>query len=215
MISYPNGDFGGPKDINTLLTHYDLYPTLLDFAGVNISSVKAKQNLEGLSFKSLLETSAPANEKAPQAFDERIILVTTQRVEEPSLDSPIVLMTQKWRYVVIKNQEELFDIENDLGQDNNVAADHPEILTYFREALPKVWADNSERFGTRQRIVIGNDKENPSRLNGMDWSATYKERVVGSPGFAPPGDANKKGGWKRNPEQYKPLPSALYNFQNL
>ncbi|MGJ8561363.1 MAG: arylsulfatase [Litorimonas sp.] len=207
LIRYPNGNFGNPKDINTLLTHYDLYPTLLDFASIDISAVKQKQDLDGLSFKPLLKASEPADKTTIDAFEDRIIMVTTQRVEEPSLERPIVLMTQKWRYVVIKNQEELFDIENDLGQDNNVGPDHPDVLAYFRDALPKVWADNSERFSTRQRIIIGNDQENPARLSGMDWSAIGGTDVPGNPGFAPGGKI--KGGWFDNPEKYKPLPWSL------
>lgn len=218
FISYPNGNLGQPRDIDTLTTHYDLYPTLLEFAGIDVEAIKTQQQheLDGLSLKDLF--SVQDETEINQAFLSRTIMVTNQRVDEPSIERPMVLMTQKWRYVTNakdskrnpKKKEQLFDIANDPHQDHDVSAQHPEVITDFRQQLKQVWQDNSTRFGTRQLIVVGNDHENPARLNGMDWvEAPTTFSVPVYPGFKPLHEEKQRNAWLNKEEQFNPLPWSL------
>lgn len=214
FISYPNGNLGQPRDIDTLTTHYDLYPTLLEFAGIDVEKIKQQQELDGLSLKTLLSGENANKEQ----LASRTIMVTNQRVDEPSIERPMVLMTQKWRYVTnakdsIRNpnkKEQLFDIAKDPHQDHDVSVQYPEVIADFRQQLKQVWQDNSTRFGTRQLIVVGSDHENPARLNGMDWieaPKTYDVPVY--PGFKPLHDEEQKWAWLNKEERFKPLPWSL------
>ncbi|WOH38142.1 arylsulfatase [Thalassotalea fonticola] len=211
FISYPNGNLGQPRDIDSLTAHFDLYPTLLEFAGIDVDKIKQKQELDGVSLKGLIEGQQ-------DNIADRTIMVTNQRVDQPNIDRPMVLMTQRWRYITNakgsarnpKLKEQLFEIANDPHQDHDVSDEYPEVVADFRQQLKQVWLDNSTRFGTRQLIVVGSDDENPARLNGMDWiEAPNTFDVPVYPGFKPLHHEIQKNAWLNKESQFKPLPWSL------
>jgi hypothetical protein len=75
-------------------------------------------------------------------------------------------MTDRWRLV---NGTELYDIKADPGQKNNIASGRPAVVEELREAYEEWWAGVSERFDEYCEIIIGSDKQNPTRLMSHDW----------------------------------------------
>jgi len=78
-------------------------------------------------------------------------------------------MTDKWRLV---NGKELYAIQKDPGQKNNVADKNPEVVKKLRAEYDKWWEHTSGKFGEYCPIVIGDDNENPTRLTSHDWHSS-------------------------------------------
>ena len=57
----------------------------------------------------------------------------------------------------------------DPAQENNIANEHPEIVEILRQNYERWWADVSQRFDEYCEIIIGSEKENPTRLMSHDW----------------------------------------------
>ena len=66
------------------------------------------------------------------------------------------------------NGKELYDIKADPGQENDIAQEHPQVVANLRTEYENWWTDTSKRFLEHCPIVIGSDKENPSRLGSHD-----------------------------------------------
>jgi hypothetical protein len=75
-------------------------------------------------------------------------------------------MTERWRLV---GGRELYDIQSDPGQKEDVAARHPDVVERLRGAYEAWWRDVSERFDEYSHIVLGNEAEDPVRLSSFDW----------------------------------------------
>jgi hypothetical protein len=73
---------------------------------------------------------------------------------------------QRWRLV---GDRELFDIDADPGQQRDVAAQHPAVVSDLRQAYEDWWKDVSMRFNEYSHIVLGDNAENPVRLSSFDW----------------------------------------------
>jgi hypothetical protein len=75
-------------------------------------------------------------------------------------------MTQRWRLI---NGRELYDIQADPEQKNDLAAANQEVVEKLRRFYEKLWADLSKGFDDYCRIIIGSDEQNPTRLMSHDW----------------------------------------------
>jgi len=113
FIRWPNGELTGGRDIDQLVAHYDLLPTFVDLFGFDFIPVKP---LDGRSFKPLLY-DANAN------WTNRILYMDTQRKQNLIKYKTYTVMDDNWRLV---NGSELYDINADLGQTENVFDQHPE-----------------------------------------------------------------------------------------
>jgi len=142
-------------DVGQLTAHIDILPTLTDLCGLPSPKGVA---FDGKSIAPLL--------KGRGDWPERTLFVHSQRIEHPQKWRKSSVMTERWRLV---NGKELYDIKADPAQKTNVAADHPDVVARLRKAYEAWWDDHSGRFGEYCRIVLGSDKENPSRLTGHDW----------------------------------------------
>ena len=156
FIRWPAGGLGGGKDIGRLTAHIDLLPTLIALCGLpQPKDVK----FDGTSLAPLLRS---ANADWP----DRILVTDSQRIEHPEKWRKSAVMTDHWRLV---NGRELYDIHADAGQKNDVANEHSDVVQKLRRAYEDWWADVSQRFDEYCEIVIGSDKENPTRLTSHDW----------------------------------------------
>jgi len=86
-------------------------------------------------------------------------------------------MTNEWRLVSNEGKNgvpkhELYAIKEDPKQENDVLADHPEVVERLKAFYEEWWADIAPTFGDPARIHIGNPAENPSRLTSHDWITT-------------------------------------------
>jgi len=187
LIQWPEG-FKGNRKIDTIASHIDVLPTLLDACGLKIPE---HPFLDGVSLIPLL-SGKDINWKDRRLFFQchrglvpkryQNCTVITQRYKmvgypntfndeylKPSLDNPIL---------------ELYDLLEDPGEENNIAESHPEILKSLRIDYDKWFKDVK---GTRQFIPgiihIGSDFENPTHLCRYQDSAYYNEKPTGWPVF--------------------------------
>ncbi|RUL86116.1 arylsulfatase [Tautonia sociabilis] len=156
FLRWPGGGLSGGRDVDRLSAHLDLLPTLIDLCGLSPP--------EGVAFDG--KSLAPLLRAEEADWPERVLVVESQRVENPIKYRQCAVMTERWRLV---NGAELYDIEHDPGQSRDVADEHPEVVSVLRDQYERWWADVSREHGQVARIVLGSDRENPSRLTCHDW----------------------------------------------
>jgi len=162
FIRWPGGRITPGLDIKRLTAHVDIMPTLAELCG--IATPKAK--LDGKSLVPLLRGK-------DAGWGDRVLVTDSQRIEDPVKWRKSATMTDRWRLV---NGKELYDMPADAGQKNNVADQHPEVVTRLRKAYDAWWADVSKQFGQYVPIIIGSPKENPTRLTSHDWHSPGAQR---------------------------------------
>ncbi|WP_158972756.1 arylsulfatase [Paraglaciecola sp. L3A3] len=203
FIRWPNGNLGKPGEFSDLSAHVDLLPTLLDLVGIEDQSI----DTDGISLASLLKDGT--------ALPDRTMVVTNQRVLNPSPQRPYSVMQGNWRYVhgVETGGVELFDLSNDPGQQNDISEQHPERVAAMTKAYEKWWQHTTGKGTPTTRPIVGSDHENPSRLTGMDWLSPNTGQVPWWPGFGT--DKWGKGhGWVGNEDKFMVSPWALKVDQN-
>lgn len=202
-IKWPAGNIGGGKDINTLVAHYDLFPTFVDLLGLHYHSAKP---LDGKSMVPLLKAvqsgvSDVANKgtsivaKAAN-WPNRILFMDTQRMMDLCKYRKYTVMDQSWRLV---NGDELYDMRTDLAQKHNVYKEHPEVVARLAEGYEHWWSSiMSEKVDQRYApIVLGTPFENPSRLTAHDIHTAKLGRAWNQNGVRHP-DLGVHGYWKVN-----------------
>lgn len=157
FIHWKNGGISSGTDINDLVAHYDIMPTLIDMCDLELSKEIA---FDGTSMKPLLEGNS-------EDFDGRVVVVNNQQSKEVPIPwSKTVLMKDCWRLV---NGTELYDIEKDPYQKNNLADRFPGKVEELREDYSKWWDDIAPTYHNVPHFIVGNDAENPVTLFCHDW----------------------------------------------
>ncbi|GHC47491.1 arylsulfatase [Roseibacillus persicicus] len=157
FLHWPKGGLSEGRDIEQLTAHIDVLPTLIDLLGLQALPVDYK--LDGRSLVPLLK-----DEDA--AWPARTLVTDSQRVREPKKWRNSSTMTERWRLI---NGKELYDIQADPGQKNNLAKDLPDVVEQLR-ADYDIWWDSLAPSLTRQaRIVVGSDAEPKGQLTSHDW----------------------------------------------
>lgn len=151
---------GPPRDIDVLAMHFDLTPTLIDLC--RLSRPEAWPELDGRSLVSQMKTD-------PEPWPERVLHTQMHggngfvKPDDPWLVG--AAMTKRWRLV---EGRELYDMQRDPMQRENVAEDHPEVFrTLSRSHLD--WYESVRDGMTPTRILIGSDVENPTDLTSQEW----------------------------------------------
>ena len=156
FVRWPAGGLKEPGDVDRLSAHIDVLPTLIDLCGLKKpSSIK----FDGASLAPLLKGEA-------SDWPDRTLLVHSQRIEHPEKWRKSAVMTQCWRLI---NGKELYDIQADPVQKNDIAEANPQVVEKLRQSYEQWWADLSKEFDKYCEIVIGSDKQNPTRLMSHDW----------------------------------------------
>tara|TARA_B110000305_G_scaffold235578_1_gene295434 strand:- start:6470 stop:8236 length:1767 start_codon:yes stop_codon:yes gene_type:complete len=159
FLHWPAGNLDEGRDIDVLSAHIDVLPTLMDLCGLGIPM---DYSFDGRSLSPLIYGN-------PTPWVERAIITDSQRVVDPIKWKDSSTMTQRWRLI---NGTELYDIEADPGQSQNVAAQNPAVVSSLRSEYDKWWASISPGFTQEERLVIGSDAQNPVVLNAHDWITT-------------------------------------------
>lgn len=172
FLSWPKGGLTGGRDLPTLAAHIDVLPTLRDLCG--LKRPKGPE-LHGRSWKPLLESKEGA-------WSERTIVTDSQRLENLVKWRQAAVMTAQWRLVNPSpggdpEKLELFDIQKDPGQKQNVAGDHPEVVKRLSADYDRWWQLVSARSDEYVRIALGDPAENPVRLTAHDWHGEGSEKV--------------------------------------
>ena len=155
FVRWPEGGIGGGRDVNPITAHVDVLPTLIDLCDLETPDV----DFDGTSIAPLLSDSKGS-------WQGRTLFVHSQRIENPVKWRKCAVMTDRWRLV---NGTQLFDMEADPGQRNNVVSGNGALVEKMRAEYDDWWESISTRFDDYCHIVIGSDKENPSRITCHDW----------------------------------------------
>ncbi len=174
FVRWPAGGIGGGRDVTHVAAHVDVVPTLMELAE---AARPSGPMLHGRSLVPLL--------RDPKAnWEKRSLVVNNQRIAVPQKYKDFVVMSDPWRLV---GKEELYNLDSDRGQQNNVAAQHPEVVRQMLQTYEEWWDATSGRSDTLVSITVGSDHENPAFLTAHDWHADqipwHQEVVVEAPAF--------------------------------
>jgi arylsulfatase A-like enzyme len=142
-------------DVDTLAGGYDLLPTLTDLCEIEGPDT----DLDGRSL-------TPALSGGEANWPERTLVVDTQRQEWPEKWRDFAVMRGQWRLV---DGEELYDVEDDPGQEDDLSERYPEVVAELRSAYESWWAGLGDRLTEYCRITVGSDEEDPTTLTCHDW----------------------------------------------
>jgi len=142
---WPAG-FAGGRDVSALSAHIDVFPTLAEITGANLSQAARKQ-VEGRSRLELL--------KNPEAKTADRFLVThcgrwplgkaeTAKYKDYSIrDSHFTMV----------NNQELYDLQHDPGETTNVISQYPDEVARLRAAYDEWWADVLPRLENEHAVA--------------------------------------------------------------
>lgn len=158
FMRWPAGNLPEGKDINTLVAHIDVLPTLIELCG--LKNVPEHKPFNGTSLVPLLKGD-------DKNWKERLLIVDSQRRKNLVKWRKSSVMDEKWRLV---NGTELYDIVADPMQKKNVAADYPAEVERLRAGYDGWWQSIMSE-GANERyayIQAGSDAENPLRISAHD-----------------------------------------------
>ena len=138
------------KIIHDLVRSVDIFPTIFNILGIDDSTLKDK---DGRSLVPMLE-----DKKLPELSAYFI----TNPHKEITLDDKIGIRTSKHKYFrasIDKEKEiNLYELENDPQENNNIASENPEIVKEMEGILEKltknVTIDESEKLTEDQEKII-------------------------------------------------------------
>jgi arylsulfatase A-like enzyme len=163
FIRWPAGGIGGDaataRDIGALTAHFDLMPTLLDLCGVRADE-GVIERFDGTSLAPVLRREAASTH--PRG--NRYVVVQSQRIERPAHGRRPAVLSERYRLV---NGRELYDMQEDPGQRNNIAADQPELVELHRQVYEAWWEDLTAALPD-VAYILGDDAANPTLLTTHD-----------------------------------------------
>jgi len=175
FIRWPQGIPEG-RDVKQLCHVQDLMPTLADLSGI---ANQLPEDLDGISLKNVIQQQSAK-------IDDRMLVINYSRMPgfraRYTKDNPAIpkrdgacVMWKHWR--LLENRM-LFNVQEDLHQDHNIAADHPEIVNAMRTHLNAWWNEVKGDVLTPQRVVIGSDAENPMLLTACEWLDVFVDQQI-------------------------------------
>ena len=185
LIRWP-GRFEAGKQIDTIAGHIDIFPTLLDACDVSVPSAL---NIDGVSLLPLLEGRArnwPERSLyfqwhgGPIPFQYVHFAVRSQKYKlVQGQDDPHGFMTppSESELKSILNGLELYDIQKDPSEINDLSKEYPEIVDKMLAAYEDWFEDvTSERdFHFQERTILGTPHQKTAILSLFDnrgWRAT-------------------------------------------
>ena len=165
LISWPNGGLAKPQAIDGLTQVQDMLPTLLE-----LCNILTDRKFDGMSLAPVLRgrTNVP---------EDRMLVINYSRmpgfVNYPTPFAQTLMYRNQgevlWKRWRLLEDRELYNLETDPLQTTNVIDKHPKVLAKLRNRLDEWWADVGPHANDVQRVVIGSEHENPSRLTGCEW----------------------------------------------
>ena len=156
FIHWPQGGMASATDIDALVAHYDLLPT---FAEACELPIPADSDLDGTSLLPLLKDDS-------SAFDNRVVVVEAKVNKRDVRYDSSAIMKGPWR--LTNGTKELYNIQQDPSQTEDVAKQHPELVQNLRESYDAWYDAISPRFVEEARIIIGDTNAPTDILNSMD-----------------------------------------------
>jgi arylsulfatase A-like enzyme len=178
FFHWPEGKLQQGSDIANLSAHIDILPTLAELCGLKLPK---PIDFDGKSLVPLLYNK-PANWK------ERTLFVETQRKVSYEKGEASAVMNDAWRLI---NLKELYNIESDPGQQNNVAAQYPEIVKQMTVSFQEYWERVSPGDREFPKVVVGTEFDKEIFLT----TSELRNSVVWNHGQASAGVPVSDGEW--------------------
>jgi len=173
FLHWPAGGFNKPVPVDLLAAHIDVLPTLLQLTG--LKHPDSSKTLHGRALAAHLDP------RKKIARPERTLVTDSQRGENLVKWRQAAVMTQRYRLVSASldgsKPVELYDMTSDPGQKSDIAAANPAVVAKLKGDYEKWWNMVSARGNAYARIVLGDSRENPSRLTAHDWHGDDAEKV--------------------------------------
>ncbi|WP_197231295.1 arylsulfatase [Novipirellula artificiosorum] len=158
FVHWPAGKLSHGHDVTDLTAHFDVLPTLIDLLGLE----QPKQaNFDGRSFRQQLY-------RPELLLPERTLCVEVQRTFEPQKWQQATAMTRRWRLV---NAKELYDMNVDPGQTQNIGSEHPEVVAKLKQDFDAYWQRVSPGDRDRAVSIVGTEDDRETYLHSSDWYA--------------------------------------------
>ena len=179
------------KRVETMAGHIDVLPTLLDICQIAIPD---DVELDGHSLIPVIHgESVPWFERnlyfqwhsGPVPFEYVHFAARSQshKLVQPQ-DNPHAISTHPSRDELKQMLAtlELYDIQHDPGELNDIANEHPEIVERMLSDYEHWFSDvTSDRdFHNPQRIILGSQFQNPVTLSRFEWRGPRADTQLGS-----------------------------------
>jgi len=171
FLHWPAGKLSGGRDVAGLSAHFDLLPTFIDLCGLKASKPIA---YDGRSLQEAISGAGPID---PQ----RVLVAHHQELPDPEKYRFASVMEGPWRLVLrndlsagAKPAMELYRLADDPGQNRDIAAAHPDIVSNLRRRYDAWWDDISRDFDRPAEIVVGDARQNPTELTCFEWHSSQQ-----------------------------------------
>lgn len=155
IIRWPSGKIEAGKSVERLTAHIDILPTVIELCGLESPDIE----FDGSDIRDLLYTDG-------KGWPDRALVVESQRVVDPIKWRKSAVMTDRWRLV---NGTELFDMQADPKQSNDLAQQYPEVVKRLRNEYDSFWSDVSKEHSLTSYMVIGSEHSPLVSLSSHDW----------------------------------------------
>ncbi|MCA9065015.1 MAG: arylsulfatase, partial [Planctomycetaceae bacterium] len=178
-----------PHVVRPIVSHIDVYPTLMDLCGVNAPD---GPRIDGVSLRPLLETADDSD------WPERT-LFTHNPIDETNR-FPGAVRTQRYRLVceikgpaggsrAVANDEsaspwQLYDMQSDPGETKDLAKVHPDIVRQLSRQYDAWFTEISSNGLQRIPLSVGFRQHNPVELHAPQAFIDKPLNFANGPGFA-------------------------------
>ncbi|MCH7228132.1 arylsulfatase [Haloferula sp. A504] len=159
FVRWPAGKLKHGTDIDELTQVQDLLPTLIELCGLDTTGKPT--GFDGASLAGLIRGTATN-------LPDRKLVIQYGPSGQPW--NPAVVLWKKWRLV---GGRELYHVGDDPGQQQNVAASHPEIVKAMSDHYDSWYAEARPLFDRPRWITIGSVPEPSSILYAQDWTGGF------------------------------------------
>ena len=167
-IRWPDGKLGSPRDISVPTMNIDIYPTLMELAGMKSESPsltpKEQKLFGGVSLAGLLRGSE-------NSLADRMLVVQYGQIIKP-FDSCVIW--NQWRLV---GGKELYDVHTDRSQSRDIASDHPDMVQRMRQYYENWWNEVQPLVDEFVPISIGANQQPTVELTSGDWEGIYADNT--------------------------------------
>ena len=164
FAQWPAAGIGGGRDVDRLAAGIDVVPTLVELANLELPK---PIEFDGRSLAALLRDEPGWAEGRIYFTQHTQIFVEGKRqMDDPQPYQRSAVLDEQWRLV---DGKELYDIQADPAQANNIAAEHPREVARLKAAYDAWWSQVSGPAHEYVEIPIGADGGNPTRLTSFDW----------------------------------------------
>ena len=170
FIRWPEGGLGVPRDISDMTHGTDFAPTLVSLCGLETPEGSA---FDGVSLAGLLRGEC-------DHLEDRMKVVQYGQTENKERrftgKGNAAVLWDRWRLV---DYEELYNLDDDPGQKNNIADQHLDVVEKMQAHYDGWWNELGNNFERYYPISIGTNIENPARLSSCDWLRVYCDNPNG------------------------------------